>query len=118
MLLGESTSVFKPRDGKAARLQTTKTDGVECELWFETDGLPERCAIVKGAVGDHGLHFARVVDVVQRIRAEDDYVRAHAGRDRADFLIETHHLCRNRCCCLNRFHGREAGLDVEFHFAM
>src|SRR4029077_2300265 len=90
---------------------STKSDSL---LRSKSNTAPKLSGLVHYAIGNHILHGADVMDVLEWIAIQDNEVATLSRFHGTGFLIKFHHACRHDRCRLNRFPGREAGLRVEF----
>src|ERR1700730_2610928 len=86
---------------------STKSDSL---LRLKSDTAPKLGGLVHYAIGDHILHGADVVDVLEWIAIQDDEIGTLSRFDGTGFLIKLHHARRHDRGGLNRFPGSEAGL--------
>src|ERR1700739_3478795 len=74
-------------------------------LGSKSDTAPKLSGLVDHAFGNHILHGADVVDVLEWIAIQDNEVGTLPCFHGAGFLIKFRHACRHDRCGLNRFLG-------------
>lgn len=97
-------------------MRTTRL--VHAPLYRSSDLTEQRFTIDHSPLADHDFQAARVANVLQRVRAEDEEIGTLPRFDRAELIVFTDHLGGASRRSRDRFHRSEPGPHQQFQLSM